>query len=283
MLQAQIGTASVGARLWVAVDQEGGYVQELQGTGFSTIPTALTQGTLSLSTLRGRALRWGRQLKSAGVNLDLAPVLDTVPARLGTANRPIGYYYREYAHQPRPVARHGIAFLEGMRSAGVQTTAKHFPGLGRVHRNTDTSQHVTDRRTSRHDSYLRPFQRAVGDNIPVVMVSSARYTKIDPHRIAAFSPTVMRGMLRRDLGFTGVIISDSLNAAALRSHPVATRAAAFIRAGGTMALVTQTLTSAPMITRVLHTARAKPRFHRMVNADALTILQAKHRTGLLGC
>jgi beta-N-acetylhexosaminidase len=284
-LQAQVGPASTASvRLWVSVDQEGGYVQVLQGPGFSAIPTALTQGQWRVPVLQHRAYRWGRQLQAAGVNLDLAPVLDTVPASLGTRNQPIGYYYREYGHRPRIVARHGLAVRRGLASAGPQSTAKHFPGLGRVLHNTDTNAHVTDRVTTRHDPYLLPFQRAIDDQIPVVMVSSARYTRIDRNHIGPFSSTIMRGMLRGDLGFRGVIMSDDLGAAAaVASYPPAVRAVRFVRAGGTVVLTVVSSTVGPMAGGVLAQARAHRRFRRQVNADVLTVLRAKNRAGLLPC
>jgi beta-N-acetylhexosaminidase len=284
LLQAQATRSTTdGVKLWVSVDQEGGLVQVLNGPGFSSIPTALTQGTWPPSTLSSRATRWGGQLKAAGVNLDLAPVADTVPTRLGTANAPIGYYDREYGHHPKVVARHVTAVADGLRAAGVQPTAKHFPGLGRVRRNTDTSAGVTDRTTTRHDSYLLPFRRAVDHHVPVVMVSLARYTRIDPTHLAAFSRVVMDGMLRQDLAFTGVIISDSMTATAVDSVPVGARAVRFLRAGGTVALAVDAPTTATMASAVLRHAESSAHFRSTVRRDALTVLKTKHRNGLLSC
>jgi beta-N-acetylhexosaminidase len=282
-LQRQATTQSTdGVKLWVSVDQEGGYVQVLNGPGFSTIPTALAQGGLRRSVLRSRASRWGEQLTAAGVNLDLAPVTDTVPARLGTRNIPIGYYYREFGHHPKVVAVHGKAFIDGLTAAGVQTTVKHFPGLGRVRRNTDTSAGVTDRVTTRSDRYLRPFHAAVNDGVPVVMVSLARYKLIDPTQVAAFSPVVMT-MLRSDLGFHGVIMSDSLTAVAVQDVPPGARAVRFLRAGGTVALAVTTPATAAMAAAVLHRAQVHRPFRRTVRKDALTVLRVKRRDRLLPC
>jgi beta-N-acetylhexosaminidase len=282
-LQAQAtATTTNGVKLWISADQEGGLVQSLKGPGFSTIPTALTQGSWPRATLESRAERWGSQLSAAGVNLDLAPVADTVPQRLGTANAPIGYYDREYGHHPKVVARHVTAVIDGLRSAGVQATAKHFPGLGRVRRNTDTSAGVTDSTTTRHDPYLLPFQRAVGDHVPVVMVSFATYTRIDPGHLAAFSPVVM-DMLRHDLGFSGVVISDSLTAVAVESVPAGARAVRFLRAGGTVALSVDTATTTSMAAAVLAHAKRSAHFRATVRNDALIVLKEKHRIGLLSC
>jgi beta-N-acetylhexosaminidase len=282
-LQAQAtGTTTNGVKLWVSADQEGGLVQSLKGPGFSTIPTALAQGSWPRATLESRAERWGSQLRAAGVNLDLAPVADTVPAGLGTANAPIGYFDREYGHHPKVVARHVTAVIDGLRSAGVEATAKHFPGLGRVRRNTDTSAGVTDSTTTRHDPYLLPFQRAVTDHVPVVMVSSATYTRIDPGHLAAFSPVVM-DMLRHDLDFTGAIVSDSMTAVAVQNVPAGARGVRFIRAGGTVALSVDTATTTAMATAVLARAESSAHFRATVRRDALVVLKEKHRIGLLSC
>lgn len=283
-LQAQATPETTdGVALWVAADQEGGYVQRLRGPGFSHIPTALDQGRLAPATLRRYAARWGDQLMSAGVNLNLAPVMDTVPADLGRDNEPIGYYYREYGHTPDVVRTHGMAFLRGMTDARMQTTVKHFPGLGRVRGNTDTTHGVTDDVTTRHDPYLEPFTAAVDAGVPGVMMSSARYLRIDPDHLGALSPTVLRGMLRSDLGHRGMIMSDSLSTPAYRDIPVERRAVRFVAAGGTVPLVTATSQVAPMVDAVIDRARAESGFRSRVDAAARTVLLAKWRAGLVPC
>jgi beta-N-acetylhexosaminidase len=281
LLQRAAGAG--GVRLWVAADQEGGYVQHLKGPGFSTIPTALAQGTWSPSTLQARAQTWGTELHDAGVNLDLAPVADTVSTELGTGNKPIGYYYREYGHTPDVVSGHALAVRRGMREAHVQTTAKHFPGLGRVTGNTDTTYGVTDGVTTRSgDDALQPFRDLIDDGIPVVMVSSARYTRIDAAHVGPMSATIMRGMLRHDMGFQGTIVSDDLTAVALSDLPTALRAVGFLRAGGDVALVGKPSQLAPMLTTVLHNARGH-REHPLIDAAALQVLRSKSEQGLLRC
>ncbi|HKC29765.1 MAG TPA: glycoside hydrolase family 3 N-terminal domain-containing protein, partial [Jatrophihabitans sp.] len=154
------GLAPRNVRLFIATDQEGGIVQRLRGAGFDQIPSAVQQGTLPPATLRADARRWANQLRSAGVNVNLAPVMDTVPAGFGS-NPPIGDLDREYGHTTAVVAAHGDAYAEGMADAGVDATAKHFPGLGRVRGNTDTTSGVTDTVTPRHGGFLMPFQSAV--------------------------------------------------------------------------------------------------------------------------
>jgi beta-glucosidase-like glycosyl hydrolase len=280
-LQAH-ATSTAGTALFVAVDQEGGNVQVLSGPGFSTMPTALSQGGRTTTALRTDAAAWGRQLLNAGMTLNLAPVLDTVPSSLGTGNKPIGYYYREFGYTPEVVGPHGLAFAAGMGDARIQATGKHFPGLGRVRDNTDTTHGVTDAVTTRDDAYLQPFATAANANITAIMVSEAIYSKIDGLR-AVFSPTVMKTMLRGDLGFTGLIISDSMAAAAVNDLTPATRATTFLTAGGTIVLDTNSADIPAMIDAVVAKANADSTFHSTVTEDARLVLAAKYSAGLVSC
>ena len=281
-LRAQ-ATSTGGAGLWVGTDQEGGQVQRLTGPGFSTMPSALDQGRVDPATLRSDAETWGGQLRQAGVNLNLAPVLDTVPEDVGTGNQPIGRYHREFGYTPDAVAAHGAAVVQGEQEAGVQTTAKHFPGLGRADGNTDTTAGVKDTVTTRDDPFLRPFQTGVSDGVPLVMISSAIYTKIDPDHIATFSPTVLQDMLRGDLGFDGVIITDSMAAAAVNAVPVGDRALKFLDAGGTVILTGKASDVPTMINAVTSRLGSDSAFANKVTAATEHVLQAKNAAGLLDC
>ena len=283
-MQRQVSKpATAGVRLLVATDQEGGLVRVLQGPGFSSIPTALEQGTWRPVRLRRGAERWAVELRRAGVNLNLAPVLDTVPGkRAARHNPPIGAFDREFGYTPDGVARHGVAFVHGMADGGVASAVKHFPGLGRVRGNTDTSANVVDRTTRRHDPYLKPFKAAVDAGAPFVMMSTARYTRLDPKRPAAFSPFVVTTVLRGDLGFDGVVISDDLAGAEQVSRiPAGERAARFLAAGGDLVLTVDPRPLPAMYAAVLQRARTHPRFRAQVEASALRVLTAKERQGLL--
>ena len=270
-------------KLFVATDQEGGQVQRLHGDGFSSIPSALRQGAESPASLRNGAKRWAAQLRAAGVNLDLAPVADTVPsANFAPANPPIGALDREFGFDPGTVARHATAFAQGLADAGVDATLKHFPGLGRVTGNTDTTAGVTDRTTTRHDGYLAPFATAVKAGAPFVMMSTAYYSRIDPGRPAAFSPTIVTGMLRGDLHFRGVVISDDVGSAAqVAAFAPGARAVDFIAAGGDMVLTVDSSLIGQMAAAVLARARSDAGFHALVDAAALRVLTAKKARGLL--
>jgi beta-N-acetylhexosaminidase len=269
-----------GVAPFISTDQEGGEVQRLTGTGFSAMPTALRQGKLSTSTLHAASRKWGAQLLGAGVDLDLAPVADTVPAKHAKANQPIGRYDREFGHTPKVVAPHATAFVRGMNQAGVDTAVKHFPGLGRASGNTDTTPGVTDP-TTRHDPYLKPYRAGISAGTQFVMVSSATYPHIDPHHLACFSTLIMTSMLRGDQGFHGVVISDDLGSSALAAYPVKTRAVDFFAAGGTMLLDT-TPTQLPAMIRAIRAEQdASVSFASMTKAAVMKVLVAKARAGLV--
>ena len=272
-----------GVRFLIAANQEGGNVQHLTGPGFATMPAAVTQGTWTTSALRSAAAGWGRELRAAGVNFDLAPVMDVVPAGTEASNVPIGALGRQFGSTPSGNGAHGAAFITGMASAGVSTAAKHFPGLGRVSANTDFTSDVVDSVTGPSDPYLGSFRAAVAAGVPFVMVALATYTKIDASELAVFSPKVMK-LLRSEIGFRGVIMSDDIgDATAVQSMPAASRAIEFLSAGGDM-ITSQSLPPAEtMAAAVLAKATASPSFRAVVDADAQRILAAKEARGLLSC
>jgi beta-N-acetylhexosaminidase len=275
--------ATARVRFFIATDQEGGEVQRLRGPGFSAIPSAVAQGRLPAATLQRDAARWGRQLKLAGVNLDLAPVVDVVPPGTASRNQPIGALLRNFGSTPAAVAAHGAAFVRGMRQAGVATTAKHFPGLGRVTGNTDLTAGVTDTVTTADDPYLQPFRTAVGAGVPFVMVSLASYPRIDPAHLAVFSSRVMR-LLRTQLRFGGVIISDDMGAAkAVASVSPATRAVAFLAAGGDMITSVSLPVAAAMDAAVLSRVHRDAAFRAKAYAAVMRVLTVKQAYGLLSC
>ena len=283
-----LGTANDGgARMFIAANQEGGQVQQLTGPGFSVMPAALTQGTWSTATLRSAAAGWARELRAAGVNFDLAPVMDVVPAATAASNAPIGALDRQFGSTPAGNGAHGAAFITGMASAGVATSAKHFPGLGRVTGNTDFTADVVDNVTTPNDPDLGSFRAAVVAGVPFVMVALATYTLIDRTQLAVFSPTVMklvRSGSGSGLGFGGVIMSDDLgDALAVQSIPAASRAISFLTAGGDM-ITSQSLAPAQaMAAAVLAKASSSPSFRAVVDAAAQRILAAKQASGLLTC
>lgn len=272
-----------GVGVLLAADQEGGLVQRLAGPGFDTIPSAEDQASLSDDQLQADAKTWGRQLKDAGIDVNLAPVSDVVPTSIGSANAPIGALHRGYGPKPSVVASKNTAFIRGMEAAGVGTSVKHFPGLGVVRGNTDTDPDVVDDQTTRDSKRLAGFRAGVKAGVDMVMVSSAVYTKIDPDHPATFSTTVQQGMIRHDLGFGGVIISDDLLGQALNATPVSQRALRFIKAGGDLAIVGQSQDARSMVDAVRRAAADDPTLRSAVQDAAGKVLIMKARHGLAHC
>lgn len=278
-------SATGGLGLLLAADQEGGAVQQLRGAGFTRIPSALRQGTMSPSALTTAATSWGGQVKAAGVNVNLAPVADTVPAGIGTANQPIGRWGREYSHDPARVATMSVAFLKGMHAAGVATTIKHFPGLGRITGNTDlTARGITDTVTTPHDAYLEPFAAGIAAGTDLVMVGSAIYRRIDPGVNAVFSRRIVTGLLRDQLGYHGVVISDDVGAAkSVAAVPTGERATRFIAAGGDIVLTATPGTAPAMHDAILARMKADAAFAGQVEAAVTRVVALKVDRGLARC
>lgn len=274
--------AGLRTPILVSVDQEGGLVQRLKGPGFDTIPSAKVQAGWADDRLRSRATRWGRQLRSAGVHWTLAPVADTVPASLGRGNAPIGALGRGYGADPDVVAAKVAAFVEGMDAAGVATSVKHFPGIGRVRGNTDFTAGVKDTVTRADDPYLEPFALAVSAGASSVMVSTVTYTRIDARHRAVFSPKVI-DLIRERLGFAGVVISDDLGAArSMASVPAKQRGIGFLKAGGDLAM-TVTPGLADEFVAGVRAAAKDPDVAAQVRASAIRVVTLKVALGLVPC
>ena len=274
-------TAAGPVALFVGANQEGGQIDQFHGPGFSPIPSALAQGLESPDQLEADAYRWGRELVAAGVNLEVAPVVDTVPPGTDAGNAPIGALERGYGHDPVTVGVHGVAFLKGMQRAGQAVTVKHFPGLGRVAANTDFTASVVDAVTTADDPYLQPFADGIAAGADMVMVSTARYPQIDAQRLAAFSPVVI-GMLRDRYHFAGVVVADDLGAAAaVQGIPPGQRAVDFIAAGGDLVTVKHAALVPAMAAALRARAAADAGFRQSVDAAALRVLDLKARRGLI--
>lgn len=276
--------ATAGVGFFVAANQEGGLIQALRGPGFPAVPSGAAQGGLSLQALETDAQGWGLSLRAAGVNVDFAPVFDVVPPGTDATNQPIGVLQREYGHDPATAGTHAAAFMRGLARAGVATTAKHFPGLGRVVGNTDVAAGVVDGVTTGADPYLGSFRIGIAAGVPFVMIALATYPRIDPDHLAAFSPLVIGGLLRRSLGFSGVVMSDDLGAtAAVAAIPAGRRAVDFLLAGGDFMVSKTAEATVAMVAAVAARAAADLVFASRVDDAALRILAAKQATGLLPC
>ncbi|WP_375400703.1 glycoside hydrolase family 3 N-terminal domain-containing protein [uncultured Amnibacterium sp.] len=264
--------------LLVATDQEGGEVQVLRGPGFPAIPSAVAQSTRSPARLRHDAHRWGAALRKAGVTVDLAPVADVPCAAHAAHNPPVGDLHRNYGRSIDGAARSVAAVVRGLGDAGVATSVKHFPGLGCVGANTDTTTRVVDTTTTARSTSLRPFRSGMAAGSRMVMVSSAVYERLDPGRPALFSHRIVTGLLRQRLGFTGVVISDDVGgAAAVRTVPVGQRATRFVAAGGDLLLDIVPADVPTIVAALTKKANSDQGFARLERAAAIRVVAERLR------
>ena len=165
-------------------------------------------------------------MRAAGINVSLAPVADvaSVPGAALAARS----FSTDFGAAGESVA----AAVRGWREGGVASTVKHFPGLGGARVNTDDGSVTIARSAARlRRQDLQPFRRAIEAGVPLVMVGHARYPAIDRSRIASQSKAVIEGLLRDELGFRGVVITDSTEAAAVLAVTPARPGSSAQRAG----------------------------------------------------
>jgi len=213
-LQSAARDAGHAQPLFVAVDQEGGRVARLREP-WTVWPAARAVGrTGSADTARemGRAL--AEELRACGIRYDFAPCVDV---DTNPRNPVIGD--RSFGDDPELVTRLGVAMIEGLQQNGVAASAKHFPGHG----DTEVDSHLdlpsVDHSRSRLDEIeLRPFRAAIAAGVASVMTSHVLVREIDDARPATLSPAVIAGLLRQELGYTGVVVTDDLEMQALAKH-----------------------------------------------------------------
>lgn len=232
----------------IMVDQEGGPVKRLPGAPSVGAPAMAATGHPSVA--RAEGLATARTLRAAGVNVDLAPVIDV--ARAGGALAAEG---RGFGSTARAAAGFGAAFVSGLREGGVAATAKHFPGFGAAPRNTDFGETTITLPAETLEAVDRPpFAEAVRAGVELVMLASAVYPAYSALP-AVLSRRVVEDELRRGLRFPGVTISDDLEAPAFAAYGGASGAAVrAARAGVDLLLFARTYAGADRATRALAAA-----------------------------
>jgi beta-N-acetylhexosaminidase len=257
-------------RALVMVDQEGGAVSTVAWAG----PARSQPEQGGPAAVRRAAVLAARRLLGAGINVNLAPVAD-VPGGAAPALRS-----RAFAGGPGSIAARTRASIEGMSSVGVAATAKHFPGLGRAQVNTDDSSVDVPGALGRD---LLPFREAIAADVPLVMLSHARYSDLDRDRIASQSPAIVTRLLRGELGFDGVIVTDSIEAQAVLDRSGVARAAErSIRAGADLILTTGSASWNQIHPWLMRRARASSAFRERIRESAARVLSLKERLGLFG-
>ena len=235
-LTAQLHT--LPSRPLVAIDHEGGRVMRL-GPPFTQFPPAATFGATGDPAEAYRAGHtMGVELAGVGIDVNFAPVLDV---HSNPANPIIGD--RAFGSDPARVAEMGCALLQGLRDAGVIPCGKHFPGHGDTERDSHLELPVVRRsRDEIERTELPPFRAAIAAGVPMLMTAHVVYPALDPAAPATLSPAILRGLLRDELGFAGVIASDDLEMGAIAAHQsVGDAAVAALQAGADALLVCQEL------------------------------------------
>lgn len=202
-----------GQRLLVAVDEEGGEVTRMEASTGSTYPTAWALGAVDdVALTREVARAIAGDLAAAGINFDLAPVADV---NTDPDNPVIGL--RSFGSDPRLVARHVAAFVDGLQGSGVAACAKHFPGHGATRLDSHLDLPVLEVTLDRLRAVdLVPFSAAVEAGARAVMTAHVVFTALDRDP-ATISAAVLR-LLRDELMFDGVLVTDALTMAAIRKR-----------------------------------------------------------------
>jgi beta-N-acetylhexosaminidase len=250
----------------VCVDQEGGEIRNLEWAG----PERAAGDQAAAGTVRADSQAAGRDLRAAGVGVTLAPVAD-VPSVAGAA-----LASRAFASDSEHAATAVAEAIAGWHAAGVATTVKHFPGLGGATVNTDDGPATIKRTRAELDADLAPFRAAIDAGTEFVMAGHATYPALDGLHIASQSPAVIDGLLRKELGFDGVVMTDSLEAAAvLAVGDVEQSALASARAGVDVILTTGRGSYIRVYRALLAQARADAGFRRRVAVSAARVLAAQ--------
>jgi len=209
--------------------------------------------------------------------MDLAPVAD-IPRDRSSFMRQQG---RTFSSDPAVTTRLADAFAQGLAHGGVLATMKHFPGIGLVERNTDRSAGVVTASEETLQTDLRPYRRAIDHNLPVVMLSNATYTAWDPDAAAGWSRAIAVDLLRGELGFEGVSITDSLDGTAnARGVSAGELAELAVAAGTDMVLLTGSeRTTARIYERLLRAATVGDFDRSELTASWERIMRLKERLG----
>jgi beta-N-acetylhexosaminidase len=242
----------------VCVDQEGGQIRIVSWAPPANAPAGQDP--------RPDARSAGKALRGLGINVALAPVAD-VPSVPGSVMES-----RAFSRDPQRTADAVSQAIKGWRDAGVAPTLKHFPGHGGTTVNTDrASTTIGGNRPTSND--LIPFKAAINAGVPLVMSSHAVYPALDSRHIASQSSAVLEDLLRSKLGFEGVVITDSIEAAAVRAtgttEQVAIRS---IEAGNDVVLTTGQGSWNRVYRALLEKAKASKAFRTRVRDSAARVL-----------
>lgn len=219
----------------ISIDQEGGSVARLPPP-FTQFADArcLAEGPEPEKALDHYIAACVHELPSAGINMNLAPVLDVCPTGQGFFMEK-----RVLGDEPKRVAELGTQVIRGLQQGGIAACGKHFPGLGAAQLDPHLHLPVVSRPLAQIRTIdLPPFEAAIEAGLAAIMTSHTIYTELDPHIPATLSEKVLSGLLRDELGFAGVIVTDDLEMGAIENKgSVADAALLAFRAGADLLLI----------------------------------------------
>ncbi|HOC53950.1 MAG TPA: beta-N-acetylhexosaminidase [Candidatus Pacearchaeota archaeon] len=203
------------SNIFVSIDAEGGLVNRLKEEyGFINIPSAEDMGKENPEKTKEYAIILGKELKELGFNINFAPVVDV---NTNKNNPVIGKLERSFSSDPEKVFIHASNFIEGLNSQGIISSIKHFPGHGSS--SSDSHLGMVDVTNTYDNKELIPYQKLIENGYSqIVMTAHIMNTKIDPLYPATLSPSFIKKILRNDLGFKGVVVSDDMHMGAIVDH-----------------------------------------------------------------
>lgn len=245
-IAAAAGTSDPGAAPLVMADVEGGVVQRLP-SAVDEFPSARElAATMTIDQVEALAQTIGQQMVAAGATVDLAPVLDLDDGDGPNRTNPDGT--RSFSLDPATTSAYGQAFVGGLRAGGVAAVVKHFPGIGHSVANSDLGPAATRPWSELEGAGLLPFVDAIDNGATAVMVANSFVPGLtdDP---ASTSPAVVTDLLRGQLHFDGLVVSDSLSAGAITQagYSLPEAAVAALAVGSDLILFGSTLTPAETV------------------------------------
>lgn len=275
-------TAAGGLPLFVAVDQEGGPISHLR-EGFTLFPTPAlltASGQPELARRVGAAM--AAELRAVGVNLNLAPVADLETNR----DNPV-IARRSFGSDPALVSPILAAYIEGLQSAGVLATAKHFPGHGETDSDSHTTLPVLDLTRERLETVeLAPFRAAIDAGVEVIMAAHIWYPALESQENlpASLSASIITGLLRGELGYDGLVMTDALDMDAIdTTYSYASAALKAVQAGIDLIIAAHVSLEAQeaAVRAIADAVRAGTLSEGRIDESVRRILDAKARYGLL--
>lgn len=196
--------------LFIAIDQEGGQVARLKEP-FTLFPE--TPPLKSIADAENFARITSRELREVGINMNMAPVMDVTDPDIDSV-----MIKRAFSHDPAVVADIGVAVINGLQKRKIMAVAKHFPGIGRTTLDSHLDQPVLDADAEKLKTDLAPFGAAIESRVAGMMLSHILYSALDPDLPASLSVKIAKELLRDQMGYSGLVITDDLDMGAVINH-----------------------------------------------------------------